>query len=132
MTAWTKDELDKIGQANELEIASVRRDGTLSNPVTIWVVRIGNDFYVRSYKGRRGAWFRAAQVHHQGHVRAGGIEKDVAFVEETDPAIDDQIDTAYRTKYRGYGAQYLDPMVAAEARAATIRLVPRELAARRQ
>ncbi|HEX7228796.1 MAG TPA: DUF2255 family protein [Candidatus Binatia bacterium] len=132
MTAWTKDELDKIGQADELEIASVRRDGTLSNPVTIWVVRIGNNLYVRSYKGRRGAWFRAAQVHHQGHVRAGGIEKDVAFVEETDAAIDDQIDTAYRTKYRGYGAQYLDPMVAAEARAATIRLVPRELAARRK
>jgi len=67
MPAWTKDELDKIGQADELEIASVRHDGTLSNSVTIWVVRIGNDLYVRSYKGRRGAWFRAAQVRHEGH-----------------------------------------------------------------
>ena len=129
---WTKDEIDKIGQADELEIASVRRDGTLSNPVTIWVVRIDNDLYVRSYKGRRGTWFRAAQVRHEGHIRAGGIEKDVTFVEETDAAIGGQLDTAYRTKYRGYGAQYLDPMVAAEARAATIRLVPRALAATRQ
>jgi hypothetical protein len=132
MPAWTKDELDKIGQADELEIASVRHDGTLSNSVTIWVVRIGNDLYVRSYKGRRGAWFRAAQVRHEGHIRAGGIEKDVTFVEETNPVTDGRLDTAYRTKYRGYGAQYVDPMVAAEARAATIRLVPREPAATRQ
>ena len=132
MPAWTKDELDKIGQADELEIASVRHDGTLSNSVTIWVVRIGNDLYVRSYTGRRGAWFRAAQVRHEGHIRAGGIEKDVTFVEETNPVTDGRLDTAYRTKYRGYGAQYVDPMVAAEARAATIRLVPREPAATRQ
>jgi hypothetical protein len=132
MPAWTKDELDKIGQADELEIASVRHDGTLSNSVTIWVVRIGNDLYVRSYKGRRGAWFRAAQVRHEGHIRAGGIEKDVTFVEETNPVTDGRLDTAYRTKYRGYGAQYVDPMVAAEARAAPIRLVPREPAATRQ
>jgi hypothetical protein len=132
MTAWTRDELDKIGAAEELEIASVRRDGTLSNPVTIWVVRSGNDLYVRSYKGRRGAWFRAAQVRHEGHIRAGAIEKDVMFVEETDRAIDGQLDTAYRTKYRGYSAQYVDPMVAAAARAATIRLVPREPAATRR
>jgi hypothetical protein len=124
MTAWTKDELDKIGAAEELEIASVRRDGTLSNPVTIWVVRGGNDLYVRSYKGRGGAWFRAAQVRHERHIRAGGIDKDVTFVEEIDSAIDGQLDTAYRTKYRGYSAQYVDPMVAAAARATTIRLVP--------
>jgi hypothetical protein len=36
MTAWTKDELTRIGTAQELEIASLRRDGTLRTPVTIW------------------------------------------------------------------------------------------------
>jgi hypothetical protein len=29
MSTWTSDELEKIGRAEELEIASVRRDGTL-------------------------------------------------------------------------------------------------------
>ena len=48
MTAWTSDELDKIGAADELELASLRRDGTLRKPVTVWVVRRG-DLYVRSY-----------------------------------------------------------------------------------
>lgn len=125
MTTWTSDELDKIGAADELELASLRRDGTLRKPVTIWVVRHGDDLYVRSYKGLEAAWFRGTQVHHEGHIRAGGVEKDVTFVEETDPGINDQIDAAYRAKYRRYDARYVDPMVAPEARAATIKLVPR-------
>jgi hypothetical protein len=125
MTTWTSDELNKIGRAEELEIASVRHDGTLRNPMTIWVVRLGDDLYVRSYRGRGGSWFRGTQVRHEGRIRAGGVEKDVTFVEETDPSMNDQIDAAYRTKYRRYGARYIDPMVAPEARAATIKLVPR-------
>jgi hypothetical protein len=125
MTTWTNDELTKIGTAEELEIASLRRDGTLRNPVTIWVVRIGDDLYVRSWRGRTSAWFRGTQVRHEGHIQAGGFDKDVTFVEEADPDINDQIDKVYRTKYRRYSAQYVDPMVAPEARAATLKLVPR-------
>jgi len=125
MTTWTKDELDKIAAADELQIASLRPDATLAKPVTIWVVRIGDDLYIRSYKGRGGSWFRAAQAQHAGRIRAGGVEKEVTFVDETDPGINDEIDAAYRTKYRGYSAQYVDPMVAAEARGTSIKLVPR-------
>jgi hypothetical protein len=125
MAKWTKDELDKIAGADELEIASLRPDATLSKSVTIWVVRVGDDLYIRSYKGRGGAWFRAAQAHRAGRIRAGGVEKEVMFVNETDPGINDEIDAAYRTKYRGYSAQYVDPMVAAEARGTSIKLVPR-------
>lgn len=33
MTSWTSDELDKIGTAEELEIAPRRSDGTLRNIV---------------------------------------------------------------------------------------------------
>jgi hypothetical protein len=94
-------------------------------PMTIWVVRLGDDLYVRSYRGRGGSWFRAAQVRHEGRIRAGGVEKDVTFVEKTDPGINDQIDAAYGAKYRRYGARFVNPMVAPEARAATIQLVPR-------
>jgi hypothetical protein len=125
MTTWTSDELDRLGAADELQIASLRSDGTLRNRVTIWVVRLGDDLYVRSYRGRDGYWFRGTQLRHEGRIRAGGVEKDVTFVEETDPGINDQIDALYRSKYRRYGARYVDPMVAAEARAATIKLVPR-------
>lgn len=124
MTTWTPDELDKIGRAEELEIAPLRRDGTLRKPVTIWVVRHGDDLYVRSGYGRAAAWFRGTQTRHEGHIKAGGIDKDVTFA-GADPALNDQIDAAYRTKYRRHDAQYVDPMVAAEARSTTIRLLPR-------
>ena len=58
MATWSKDELDKIAAAEELEIAPARRDGTLRRPTTIWVVRHDDDLYVRSYHGRGGGWFR--------------------------------------------------------------------------
>jgi hypothetical protein len=125
MTAWTSDELTTIGAAEELQIASLRGDGTLRKPVTIWVVRHGDDLYVRSVNGRTAAWFRGTQARHEGHIRAGGVEKDVTFVEEADPTIDDQIDAAYRTKYRRYAASIISSIMSPEARSATIKLVPR-------
>ena len=124
MTTWTSDELKKIGTAEELKIASLRADGTLRKPVIIWVVRLGDDLYVRSVNGRTSAWFRGMQTRHAGHIRAGGVEKEVTFVEETDPGINDLIDTAYLTKYSRY-PQYVAPMVTSEVKAATIKLVPR-------
>jgi hypothetical protein len=124
MTTWTKDELNKIGNAEELLIASFRKDGTLRKPVIIWVVRLGDDLYVRCVNGRKGAWFQHTLVRHAGRIQAGGIEKDVTFVEEADPGINDQIDAIYLTKYKRY-PPYVAPMVTPEVRAATLKLVPR-------
>lgn len=124
MITWTSDELNKIGDADELLIASLRDDGTLRKPVIIWVVRLGDDLYVRSVNGRTSAWYRGTQVRHEGHIQASGVGKDVTFVEEADPVINDQIDLAYRTKYRRY-PQYVSPMVTPEVRATTLKLVPR-------
>jgi hypothetical protein len=124
MTTWTSDELNKMGAAEELEIASLRGDGRLRKPVIIWVVRLGDDLYVRSVRGRGSAWFRGVLDRHAGRIQAGGVEKDVAFVEETDPGLNDQIDAAYLSKYRRY-PQYVAPMLTPEVRAATIRLAPR-------
>ncbi len=124
MTAWTSDELAKIGAAEELRIAPLRRDGTLRKPVTIWVVRHGDDLYVRSVNGRTASWFRAAQVRHEGRIQAGGVEKDVTFV-DADPNLNDQLDAAYRTKYRRYAKSIVDSILTSQARAATLKLVPR-------
>jgi hypothetical protein len=126
MTTWTSDELKKIGTAEELQIATLRRNGTLRKPVIIWVVRVGDDLYVRSVYGRGSAWFRGTQVRHEGHIRAGGIDKDVTFVEESDPDMPEHIDAAYRTKYRRYATSIINSIISLEARSATIKLVPRD------
>ena len=124
MTIWTDDELNKIGAAEELKIASLRSDDTLRKPTIIWVVLVGDDLYVRSVNGRTSAWFRGVQTRYAGHIRAGGVDKDVTFVEENDSNINDQIDTAYTTKYHPY-ASIASSMTTPAVRAATIKLVPR-------
>jgi hypothetical protein len=124
MTTWISDELNKIGTAEELQIASLRRDGTLRNPVTIWVVCLGDNLYVRSVNGRTSAWFRGVQVRYEGHIQAGGVDKDVSFAEENSPDINDQIDAAYRIKYPRYASD-VDLIITPEARSATIKLIPR-------
>ena len=123
MSAWTKEELTKIGNAEELDIASLREDGTLRKPVIIWVVRLGDELYVRSEKGRESAWFHGAQTKHAGRIRAGGVDKHVNFVEEPDLALGEQLDAAYKAKYRRYPSS-LEHINSAEARKAAIRLVP--------
>jgi hypothetical protein len=124
MTVWTSDELNKIGKAEELQIASLRQDGTLRKQVIIWVVRVGDDLYVRSANGRTSAWFRGTQERHEGRIQAGGVDKDITFVEETNSGINDMVDAAYLAKYGRY-PQYVAPMVTLDVKAATIKLVPR-------
>jgi hypothetical protein len=123
MTAWTNDELAKIGAAEELEIAPLRHDSMLRKPVTIWVVRHGDALYVRSVNGRASGWFRGVQDRHEAHIHAGGVEKNVLLVETDD--MNDEIDAAYRTKYRRYAASIVNSTLTPQARAATLKLVPR-------
>jgi hypothetical protein len=123
MSTWTNDELQKIGAAEELDLASVRRDGALRRPVTMWVVRDGDDLYVRSVNGRGSSWFRGAQTRHEAHISAGGVDKDVDLV-ETDEA-GDHVDAAYNAKYRRRYPTIVPSIVAPQARAATLKLTPR-------
>jgi hypothetical protein len=124
MTQWKSDLLDKVGEAEEMQIASIGLDGKLSKPVTIWVSRHGDDLYVRSVGGRAAHWFRGTQVSHEGWIRAAGVQQDVTFV-DAGHDIDDEVDAAYRAKYRRYAGNILNSVLTPEARAATIRLVPR-------
>ena len=126
MTTWTSNELNQIGNAEELQIASLRVDGTLRKPVIIWVVRVGDDLFVRSVNGRTSGWFRDVQVQHEGHILADGVEKDVTFVEVPDENLNDQIDAAYAAKYRRY-ASIIPSINSSTARAAAIKLVPRSI-----
>ena len=126
MATWTSDELSRIGAAEELQIAARRGDGTLRPPVIIWVVRDGDDVYVRSVNGPASAWFRGTRARQEGHIRAGGVDQDVSFV-DADDALSQRIDEAYRSKYRRYAASIIEHITSPQARSATIKLVPKGL-----
>ena len=125
MNIWTAEELNKIGNADELNLSSLRQDGTYRKPVIMWVVRVGDDLYVRAVKGRSGPWFRGTQARHEGRIRSGGVEKEVTFLEAPDSPHHKEIDAAYVEKYSHYPKSYVDACLTPEARAATIKLMPR-------
>ena len=123
MTAWTDEELGRIGEAQELQLASERPDGTLRPYVTMWVVRADDELYVRSAYGANNPWFRRAKASGVGRIRAGGLERDVTFAEPV-PDVHPDIDATYRGKYERYGPAIVGTVVGSLAHAVTIRLVP--------
>lgn len=124
MTTWTDDELRSVGNAVELQLASTRADGTLRPYVTMWVVRAGDDLYVRSAYGSTNPWYLRAKESGIGRIRAGGIERDVRFV-DADPSVHEEVDAAYHAKYDNYGPKIVGTVVGDDAHAVTIRLEQR-------
>jgi len=124
MTSWSSQELARIGEAEELQVAPTRPDGAERPYVTIWVVRAGDDLYVRSAYGSSNPWFRRAQASGTGRIRAGGVERDVTFA-GAPPDARAAIDAAYHAKYDRYGPTIVGTVVDPQAGALTLRLVPR-------
>lgn len=120
---WTDDELRRVGQAEELQLASRRGDGTLRPYVTMWVVRAGDELYVRSAYGPDNPWYRRAKAAGAGRIRAGGVERDVTFADAA-PDVHAGIDTAYHGKYDRYGTAIVGSVVGVKAVPVTVRLVP--------
>ncbi|WP_191413808.1 DUF2255 family protein [Salinibacterium sp. ZJ450] len=124
MSEWTTDELDRIGRAEELKLASLRPDGSLRPYVTMWVVRAGDDLYVRSAYGPDNPWYVRARASGAGRIRAGGVERDVSFADAAG-GVHPAIDAAYHAKYDRYGASTVGSMVGDRIAPLTIRLLPR-------
>jgi hypothetical protein len=110
-----------LATPTSLAVAPSRPDGNARPYTTVWVVRVGGDLYVRSYRGRAGAWYKAAQRSKEGRIRAGGVERDVSF-EPPATDVDQSVDDAYRAKY-GRSA-HVDAMLLPDARPTTLRLAP--------
>jgi hypothetical protein len=122
---WTDDERTRIGAAEELRLATRRPDGSLRPYVTMWVVRVGNDLYVRSAYGPDNPWYRRARASGTGRIRAGGLERDVTFSDAA-PNAHAAIDAAYHAKYDRHGPRIVGTVVGPEVEAVTIRLLPGE------
>jgi hypothetical protein len=120
---WSKDELHRIAEVDDLHVAPFREDSmTFGTPTWIWSVVVDGNLYVRAYNGRNSRWYQAASRQKAGRITVAGMTKDAAF-EPVDGPINDAIDNAYRAKYQR--SPYLGSMIGTQARAATVRITPR-------
>ena len=127
MAAWLEDDLRRIAETDDLHISPFREDGvTYGTPTWIWSVVVDGSLYVRGYNGNSSRWYQAAVRQKAGRITAAGLTEEVTF-EPVDGPINDRIDEAYRAKYRN--SPYLSPMIGARARAASVKVVPKEPAA---
>lgn len=121
---WSKDELERIAETDDLHVSPLRDDGvTLGTPTWIWSVVADGALYVRGYNGLQSRWYQAAIRQRAGRIAAAGMTRDVTF-EAVEGTVNDRIDDAYRAKYAA--SPYLAPMIATRARAATVRITPKE------
>jgi hypothetical protein len=127
MISWSKDELRRIAEADDLHISPFREDGvTYGTPTWIWSVAVGDALYLRAYNGQKSRWYQAAVRQKGGRIIATGMTKEVTF-ESVDGPVNNRIDDAYRAKY--HDSPYLSAMISARARSATVKVMPREITA---
>lgn len=124
MPRWSEEELSKIAEADDLHISPFREDGvTYGTPAWIWSVVVDGELYVRAYNGQKSRWYQSAMKQKRGKISVAGLTEDVEF-ESVEGAINQRVDDAYRAKYKS--SPYLDPMIGARARSATVKIKPLE------
>jgi hypothetical protein len=122
---FSTEELQKIDKADDLKISPLRADGvTYGTPTWIWEVVVNGDLYVRAYNGANSSWHQSAIKQKAGRIHAAGMARDVFFEAARDSKINEQVDEAYRKKYKG--SPYLLPMISEQTKEATIRIIPKE------
>jgi hypothetical protein len=122
VSGWTAEELQRIGGAQELRLAARRQDGSLRPSTIMWVIRAGNELYVRSAGGPERPWYRAATASGSGRIQAGGLDAEVEFTAAA-PEANPDIDAAYHAKYDRYGPSIVGHVTGPAAHAVTIRLI---------
>jgi hypothetical protein len=120
---WSESELAAIEAAIQINLATERNDGSLRRPVAVWVVRVGDDVYVRAVHGPEASWYRGTRTRRAGRLWVVGMEERAIRFATPGADSGDRIDAAYRLKYGSFGPT-LDLAVGDPARAATLRLEP--------
>jgi hypothetical protein len=70
MSTWSKDELRKIAEADDLHISPFREDGvTYGTPTWIWSVAVDDAVFVRAYNGQSSRCTKP----HCGRRRDGSL-----------------------------------------------------------
>lgn len=118
---WTPENLHAFDTADELVLV-LSRDGRNDISLPVWVVRVGDEVFVRSQDGVTSVWFRRAELEPDQYVELAGIRMPVRFEHVGDYGAP-EVSEAYRAKYGGPG--FPEVLLGPEAVAATLRVASR-------
>jgi hypothetical protein len=100
MTTWSKDEMCKIAEADDLHVSPLREDGvTYGTPTWIWSVAVDGALYVRAYNGPNSRWHQAAIRQRAGRITAAGMTH-IAIQEQLDGKMVDWMEHVSDEQYR--------------------------------
>jgi hypothetical protein len=114
--------LELLDASIEVGMLTPRSDGSESRR-PIWVIVADGDAYVRSYLGKRGAWYQRALADGRAALEVAGRRIDVAAEPEHDEDINRKVSDAFQAKYGESSPGPTQAMVSPEVTETTLRLV---------
>jgi hypothetical protein len=119
--SFASDDLERIAQAEEVEIETQAPDGPVHR-TTIWVVADGEDAFIRSFRGPGARWYREALANPAVALHVGGRRLTATAIPASDPDSIERTSEALRRKYTG--DRGLDGMLSPDNLPTTLRLEP--------
>jgi len=95
---FNPEELDLLGEAEEVEIET-RAEAGVSHRTVTWIVVDASEPYVRSVRGDRGRWYREATVRPDVVIHVNGTAIPARAVSAGDHESVDRISAALKAKY---------------------------------
>lgn len=116
------DILHHLADLEEIEIETVALDQPALHRTTIWIVTVGSDLYVRSYKGPRGRWYQQIRANPIGAIFTAEHRIPVSAVPVADDVTNARVSEAYLRKY--HTSEFASAMVTPDVLPTTLRLDP--------
>jgi hypothetical protein len=112
--------LETLDESIEVEMRTPRSDGSISSR-PIWVVVVEGDAYVRSYRGKQGAWYRRAAADGEAAIGIDDRTIEVGLEPVGDEDVNRKVSDAYRAKYGRRSPDSTEAMVTTEVIGTTLR-----------
>jgi hypothetical protein len=114
-------DVSQLDETDEITMRTTRGDGSWSSR-PIWVVSVGDAAYVRSFLGRRGAWYRRIIAGGDAEIEVDGQTAVVSMEPVHDDALNAKVSAAYRSKYGDSSPESTAAMVEGEPVLTTMRM----------
>ena len=124
MAQSSKDLLWKLAESDEVQIETRQDAKSPQHSTTIWIVTTEDGVYVRSFKAKKGRWYKEATANPEVTISVGNRKVKARAEAEHNSKVNKSVSAAYQEKYGERWPNETKPMVQASVVATTLRLTP--------